>query len=1194
MYHATCAVRARGVAILFRKGTPFTHKTTIADRDGRFLILVGELYSLPITLVNIYGPNLDSPSFFRHVVSQIPDISHTNLFIAGDMNLVLDPYLDRSSNRRAPSSKSSLFLKEFLKNSNIFDVWRIFHPQERAYSFHSNVHNVYTRIDYCLADSKLISLIDKVTYHDITISDHAPVSVSLKLNDLPKRDRMWRLDPQLLKEPEFCTYIGSQITFFLEMNDLPETSPSVLWETLKAYVRGCIISFQAERKRRRRQELTELEKQINKMDRENALHPSIDKHKKILSLRYRYNQILSDCIAKAFLFTQQKYFEFGEKPHKLLARQLRKMESDRTITQLKSNQGDILVSYKDINQRFQKFYEDLYSSTTVDCSTMNTFLDSCDLPTLEKTDQDFLNAELSVEEIQETIKLLKNSKTPGPDGFPNEFYKKFSDLISPYLLRMYTQAKEDGTLPPSLNEAIITVLPKKGKDPMEVSNYRPISLLTSDQKILAKTLSLRLNSLIGKLVHPDQTGFIPNRHSFFNLRRLFNIIYSQKKESPDLVILSLDAQKAFDKLLWPYLFSVLEKYNIGNDFKKWLMVLYDRPSARILTNGILSPPFLLHRGTRQGCALSPLLFALAIEPLAQKIRSEARIHGYDLNNTLNKISLYADDVLLYVTKPLSSIPVILDLISHFGSFSGYTINWLKSELMPIKTNNLTALQGFPFKISLQEFTYLGIKVTKDCQSLYKHNFPPLISKLQNNIEFWKSLPISLAGRINAIKMVFLPQILYLFQNIPIFLPKKFFKKVDTLITPFLWDNKTPRIKKTHLCRHKLDGGMGLPDFFTYYQACAFRIVIMWLDHTFTDPTWIVMERADCAPYDIGTLVLSPTKIQKACYSHNFIIHNGIRIWQQIKSRFNAKSLSFSLPIAKNPSFPPSCMDTAFSQWRELGILNIGNLFINNNFASFSQLQSQYGLHKNNFFRYLQVRDYVKKHVPKLDSVEPTTLDVLFIFQGRARHLISTLYSALLSRSSPSTQGIKTLWEEEFGEGISEELWDDALENIHKCSANSRHCLIQFKIIHRLHFSKTKLHKIFPEVSPLCDKCMADEASLLHSYFLCPKILPFWVQIFKTISDMLETLLEPDPILVVLGVSDKFNLLPVFQRKLLSYMLIIAKKLLLQFWKKSEIPSVKMWLDEMIRLLHLERIRYVLSDRLEKFEEIWYPLLQHIH
>lgn len=252
------------------------------------------------------------------------------------------------------------------------------------------------------------------------------------------------------------------------MNDLPETSPSVLWETLKAYIRGCIISFQAERKRRRRTELAQLEKQINQMDRENALCPSTDTYKKILSLRYRYNKILSDCITRAFLFTQQKYFEFGEKPHKLLARQLRKIESDRTITQVKSEHGDLLVSYKDINQRFQQFYEELYSSrTSADNSVINNFLDGCDLPTLEQQDQDFLNADLSISEIQETIKSTKNNKTPGPDGLPNEFYKEFSDLLSPYLLKMYTQAKEDGTLPPSLNEAIITVLPKKGKDPSE-------------------------------------------------------------------------------------------------------------------------------------------------------------------------------------------------------------------------------------------------------------------------------------------------------------------------------------------------------------------------------------------------------------------------------------------------------------------------------------------------------------------------------------------------------------------------------------------------------------------------------------------------------------------------------------------------------------------------------------------------------
>lgn len=88
-YHATCRVRTRGVAILFKKGTPFVHKSTIADKEGRYLILVGELYSLPVTLVNVYGPNTDSPSFYKHVLAQIPDISQTNLIIGGDLNLRL-------------------------------------------------------------------------------------------------------------------------------------------------------------------------------------------------------------------------------------------------------------------------------------------------------------------------------------------------------------------------------------------------------------------------------------------------------------------------------------------------------------------------------------------------------------------------------------------------------------------------------------------------------------------------------------------------------------------------------------------------------------------------------------------------------------------------------------------------------------------------------------------------------------------------------------------------------------------------------------------------------------------------------------------------------------------------------------------------------------------------------------------------
>ncbi len=161
---------------------------------------------------------------------------------------------------------------------------------------------------------------------------------------------------------------------------------------------------------------------------------------------------------------------------------------------------------------------------------MQAFLDECQLPTFSQTERDYLGAEITCEEIMESIKSLKNGKSPGPDGFGNEFYKKFSDLLVPHLNKMFGQAFDNGELPHTLNEAIITLIPKIGNDLEEVGSYRPISLLKTDQKILTKTLAKRLSLLIGKLVYPDQTGFIPQRYSYFNLRRLFNVMYSSRHQ----------------------------------------------------------------------------------------------------------------------------------------------------------------------------------------------------------------------------------------------------------------------------------------------------------------------------------------------------------------------------------------------------------------------------------------------------------------------------------------------------------------------------------------------------------------------------------------------------------------------------------------------------------------------------------------
>lgn len=277
------------------------------------------------------------------------------------------------------------------------------------------------------------------------------------------------------------------------------------------------------------------------------------------------------------------------------------MESDRNIHKIKSESGVLHTLHEDINTEFKVFYEKLYSSQSGAVpGIMQSFLGSCKLPELDQEDRNYLEAEITCEDIIESIKSLKNGKSPGPDGLSNEIYKQFREVLAPYLLKVYNRAMEDGALPPTMNEAIITLIPKKGRDPEKVGSYRPISLLNTDQKILTKILARRLSIHMGKMVHPDQTGFIPKRNLFYNLRRLFNIIHSFKDPKEDLVVLSLDAEKAFDQVEWSYLFALMEKFKMGDKFIAWIKLLYSNPSARILTNQMLSSQFALGRGCKQG------------------------------------------------------------------------------------------------------------------------------------------------------------------------------------------------------------------------------------------------------------------------------------------------------------------------------------------------------------------------------------------------------------------------------------------------------------------------------------------------------------------------------------------------------------------------------------------------------------------
>lgn len=153
-------------------------------------------------------------------------------------------------------------------------------------------------------------------------------------------------------------------------------------------------------------------------------------------------------------------------------------------------------------------------------------------------------------------------------------------------------------------------------------------------------LATHLVSVIYKLIHTDQSGFIPSRSTVLKIRRLFLNLQIPVDNPSNRAVLSLDAAKAFDSVEWPYLWEVLGKFGLGDQFFKWVQLLYTNPSARLPIKGDLTDSLRLYKGTRQGCPLSPLLFALALETLAETVRASPSITGFIRGPTEDKVKLY--------------------------------------------------------------------------------------------------------------------------------------------------------------------------------------------------------------------------------------------------------------------------------------------------------------------------------------------------------------------------------------------------------------------------------------------------------------------------------------------------------------------------------------------------------------------------
>ena len=516
-----------GVAILLDKKYDYNISEVKKDTNGRFLLVNIEINNENFILINVYAPTKDNSKeqkqFFEYVNDKLEDYTGCNIIIGGDFNVCLNPNLNKQGGAKVKQSVRAKQIYEIAETNDLIDVWRTFNEDKRRFTWRSFTKNgrVSSRLDFWLISSHLMFDVENTVIEPSVKTDHSLIKINLNLKKTPERGRgFWKINNSLLMDKDYTKLINSLLENCSAKFQNVQNK-ALVWDCTKCEIRGATIQFAVQKAKEKRQYETNLRAELK------VLEDKLDNNEEVMdtynTVKKDLEQIEEEKLRGNIVRSRAQLIEEGEKSSKYFMNLENRNYRAKCITTLLKD--EIKISKQpDILDECKRFYKHLYSKS-MECNLFEKcqFFKTNHIE-LNEIEKEICETKLCLEECYESLLKLSNNKTPGCDGISFEFYKVFWDKIKQFIIESYDYSFENSILSLDQRRALLMLIPKGNKDKRLLKNWRPISLLNVDYKIMAKALAIRLQKVISSVINSGQVGYIKGRYIGDNIRTMLDIL----------------------------------------------------------------------------------------------------------------------------------------------------------------------------------------------------------------------------------------------------------------------------------------------------------------------------------------------------------------------------------------------------------------------------------------------------------------------------------------------------------------------------------------------------------------------------------------------------------------------------------------------------------------------------------------------